>query len=181
MSCDLCIERPACLEPCPSCGNEGTYADHATTGFAQCRGCDPKICTDCAYGARYTCDYFRMRNSLPPSPPKLERQINEVHWEIAKEMLEESPELVEVEVERVPGKYVYVLRIENGEMRRLSSAEACKVCEDVDIRRDVYAELYARLGQFVCAKCLCKIKCSCGSSCSPSSCSSCMCGQAGSP
>lgn len=181
-SCTVCDCRPDFLEPCPSCGTPGAYKTHSDTGFPQCHGCDPKICVECAYGARYTCDYFRMRNTLPTGPPKLERQINEAYWEMAEETIQRDPTLLEVKVEHYPGRYVYVVvREPDGRIRRMSSTEQCKICDDVDIRRDVYAGLYARLGQFVCEKCLHKIQCSCGSSSSHLSCSSCMCGPDASP
>lgn len=177
MECTVCSDRPGFLEPCPSCGCEGPYTNHADTGVPQCHGCEPKICTECAYGARYTCNYFRTMRELPPAPPKLERQINEVYWEIAEDTLRRDPALQEVKVEHIPCKYVYVaVRDEEGRIRRISSTEQCKLCDDVDIRREAHADLYARLGQFICEKCLCKIQCSCGSSSSHLSCSSCICG-----
>ena len=178
MECHACTDRPAFLEPCPSCGTAGTYKSHVDTGFPQCHGCDPMICTDCAYGARYTCDYFRTRNA----PPTLERQINEVYWEMAEDTLRRDPNLDEVKVEHYPGKYVYiVVRDEEGRIRRVSSTEQCKICDDVDIRRATRKCLYDRLGCFVCEKCLHKIQCSCGSSSSHLSCSSCPCGPDASP
>lgn len=182
MECNVCSDRPDFLEPCPSCGCEGPYKNHTDTGFPQCHGCEPKICTDCAYGARYTCDYFRVMREMPPGPPKLERQINEVYWEMAEDSLRSDPALREIKVEHYPGKHVYaVVRDDDGRIRRVSSTETCKICDDVDIRREAYAELYNRLGQFVCEKCLHKIQCSCGSSSSHLSCSSCICGPDESP
>lgn len=174
--CTVCSDRPGFLEPCPSCGATGPYKDHADTGVPQCQGCEPKICIDCAYGARYTCDYFRVMRELPP-PPKLERQINEAYWEMAEDVLQRDSALQEVKVEHIPGKYVYiVVRDEEGRIRRVSSTEVCTLCDDVDIRRDVHAELYARLGKFVCEKCLGILQCLCGLPSSRLSCSSCICG-----
>lgn len=175
--CAVCSDRPGFLEPCPSCGQRGSYTNHADTGVPQCRGCEPKICVECAYGARYTCEYFRVAREVPPAPPKLERQINEIYWEMAEDTLRRDARLQEVKVEHFPGKYVYiVVRETDGRLRRVSSTEPCKLCEDVDIRREARADLYARLGQFICEKCLGILQCSCGSSSSHLSCSSCICG-----
>jgi hypothetical protein len=182
MDCSQCTDRPPFLEPCPSCGNVDTYRLHGDTGFPQCHGCDPKICTECAYGTRYTCLYFRTRREMPPAPPKLERQINEVYWEMGEDLLRSNPALTEVKVEHFPGKYVYVVvREESGRLRRVSGTEQCAVCGDVDIRRDVYASLYDQLGHFVCEKCVSTSKCCSESSCSHSLSSSSTCGTLGSP
>lgn len=182
MECPLCTDRPTFLEPCPSCGDEGTYRAHGDTGFPQCHGCDTKICTECAYGARYTCSYFRTKREMPPEPPRLERQINEVYWEIAEDLLHRDPALQEVKVEHIPGKYIYIVRRDiEGRIRRISSTEVCKLCDEVDIRREEYTALYDCLGQFVCEKCLHTIQCSSGSSCSQPSSSSCICGGLASP
>ena len=178
----MCTNRPEFLEPCPSCGNEDSYTMHADTGFPQCHGCEDKICTECAYGARYMCDYFRTKREMPPEPPRLERQINEVYWELAEELLQQDPALQEVKVQHIPGKYIYVAcRDSEGRIRRVSSTEVCKICDEVDIRREMYGTLYDRLGQFVCEKCLCTIQCSSGSCCSQPSCSSSICGGLASP
>ena len=174
----MCTDRPGFLEPCPSCGHATAYHDH----IPQCQGCEPKICTECAYGARYTCAYFRALREMPKAPPRLERQINEVYWELAEDILRRDPALQEVKVEHLPGKHIYVVRRDlAGQLRRVSSTEVCKLCEDVDIRREEHARLYDKLGQFVCEKCLHTIQCSSGLSCSQPSCSSCICGELGSP
>lgn len=156
-SCAVCVQRPEFLEPCPSCGCKNTYKHHSDIGVPQCRDCEPKICTECAYGARYTCEYFRIARELPPTPPKLQRQINEAHWEMAEQILQENPGLQEVEVERIPGKHLYVLIQEDGGLRRVSSSEVCPICEDVGIRREEHSAIYRRLGRFVCSVCVGKI------------------------
>lgn len=174
----MCTDRPGFLEPCPSCGHESSYTDH----IPQCAGCEPKVCIECAYGARYTCAHFRALRDLPPAPPRLERQINEVYWELAEDVLRHDESLQEVKVEHLPGKHIYVVRrAPDGQIRRVSSTEVCKLCEDVDIRREEYARLYDRLGQFVCEKCLHTIQCFSGLCCSPPSCSSSTSGPLGSP
>ena len=182
MECSSCSERPDFLEPCPSCGGEGTYVPHETTGFPQCHGCEPTICTECAYGARYMCDYFRAKRDMPAAPPKLERQINEVYWEIAEDILVMDTALEEVKVQHIPGKYIYVVqRDADGQIRRVSSSEVCSRCSDVDIRREIYEPLYAELGTFACENCLAILQCSSGLSSSQRLSSSSICGDLGSP
>ncbi len=182
MECSTCTDRPTFLEPCPACGGEGTYKTHASVGFEICHGCEDKFCTECAYGARYMCDYFRVLRDMPPAPPKLERQINEVYWELAEDLLRREPALQEVKVEHIPGKYIYIVRRDpEGRIRRISSTEVCKLCDEVDIRREKYMALYDCLGQFVCEKCLHTIQCFSESSCSQPSSSSCICGGLASP
>jgi hypothetical protein len=66
-----CADRPAFLEPCPSCNTAGSYITHAERGIACCNGCSERLCSQCFTGARYYCPLLML---LPPPPGPLVRQ-----------------------------------------------------------------------------------------------------------
>jgi len=113
------------MEPCPSCGNEGTYKHHSELGYKTCHGCDEKICSECAHGARYFCAYFQaqLKEECPPPPPKLERQITEGKWEDAEAYMKEHPESRVVEVATI-GVHIYLLvRTKKGRILRIHTTD----------------------------------------------------------
>ena len=122
--CSVCADRLACMEPCPSCGIEGTYKDHSSYGYAVCRGCDPKICSECAHGARYTCAYFQAKmRETKPQPVPLERQLTEDKWKDAEEYMSAHPACSVFEV-AVLGRHVYLLvRLSNGRVLRIHTID----------------------------------------------------------
>jgi hypothetical protein len=69
-----CQDRPAFLEPCPSCNTKGTYITHASKGLRTCNGCEDKFCTKCYHGSRYCCAYVYGADLSSPSGP-LERLL----------------------------------------------------------------------------------------------------------
>ena len=68
-----CADRPAFLEPCPSCSTVGAYVTHAAQNVPCCNGCNERICTACFTGARYYCP-LRVNAPLAPPPGPLVRQ-----------------------------------------------------------------------------------------------------------
>ena len=68
-----CDGRPPFLEPCPSCGSEGTYVTHASQGLRTCNGCEDKFCTSCLHGSRYCCRY--VLGVALPAPTSADRQL----------------------------------------------------------------------------------------------------------
>lgn len=115
------------MEPCPSCGNEGTYRHHSDLGYTTCNGCDDKICSECAHGARYFCAYFQsqLRDQCPPPPPapRLERQITEGKWEDAEAYMNAHPECQVFEVAKL-GIHLYLMvRTKKGRLLRIHATD----------------------------------------------------------
>ncbi len=116
--CSACSDRAECMEPCPACGKTGTYKTHSAHGYSQCRGCEEKICSDCAHGARYTCAFFQAKMRLP-----LERQLSEDKWESAETYMKANPTERVFEVATI-GRHVYLLvRLASGRLLRIHAVD----------------------------------------------------------
>lgn len=148
--CKTCVERPYFLEPCPRCGNPGTFASHQERGFETCPGCNEKFCTDCNFGYRYDCRCVPQRETPPPI--RLERQITEYKWEMAEEFMRQNPDLTEHTVYQIRDTIYKVIR-RNGYLIRKQSSEHCLRCGTVDIRYPEDRTVYDMIG-FICKKCI---------------------------
>ena len=116
-----------------------------------------KICTECCYGARYTCTFMQDRmldvgEELPmPPPPRLRRVLNEWRWVQAEEDLEKDSDLNEIVVQE-GRSYIFKLVRRDGNMWRVYGDDACTTCKRVDIQYPEFEALYADVG-FMCGEC----------------------------
>lgn len=118
--CSVCLDRLACMEPCPSCGDITTYKSHAEHGHKPCHGCEEKICSECAHGARYTCAFFQERLR---TPPPVERQLTESKWKDAEAYMETHPECQLIEVAMMPPHVYLLVRLSTGRLLRIHAKD----------------------------------------------------------
>ena len=145
------------MEPCPACNQLGTFTTHEDRGRPTCRGCREKFCSDCCYGARYTCVFMQDRlqgihNDIPmPPSPLLKRSLAEWRGYEAEEEMLNHLELIEVCVYK--GRdYIFKLVRRDGQLWRVYGNEGCVQCGTVDIRYPEHELVYATRG-FHCGEC----------------------------
>ena len=116
--CSTCEAR--LQQCCPECGSEGTYKSHAAHGVSACHGCEEKICSECAHGARYTCAYFQAKlremDPMPPLPPPTEEE-----WQNAVRFMDSTPGCPLFEVSFTWSHVYLIVRLSTGRLLRINA------------------------------------------------------------
>lgn len=132
-----------------------------TTHIAQgitvvCQGCSEEFCTQCCYGARYSCVYFR--DTVP-----------EANWLDAEAYMNSNPDKLERVVRSGPRIRCAVVRVGTTLFRRIIydneivkdapvlPTETCIYCGSYDRRYLQYSSIY--LDGFACTECANGILC----------------------
>jgi len=134
---------------CPSCV-EDVLTTHEYHGLALCPGCSPAFCTECYWGATYSCAYFT--STVP-----------ETNWLAAEAYMNSNPEKLIRIVRTGPSIQCSIVRIGSQLFRRVIRnnqlvseipvvpTETCIYCGSYD-RRYVHLISAYRNG-FACTEC----------------------------
>ena len=140
------------METCPACYND-TLTTHGEQGSTICQGCSPTFCTECYYGARYSCAYFQETN----------KEVPEYNWVCAESYMNSNPDKKERVVRSGPRRKCMVVRIGTALLRRtmydgevisdvpVPPTEACRYCGAYDRRYTEFASAYQ--DGFACTEC----------------------------